>query len=289
MAATPGGLTTSIRRKLQEGRTPEEVVQELVAGGLGQVSAQRFVDRALAEDATAAPLAPLPPVEPAPAPADSLDQFIQTKTAETEAANARSGGPALWGGSLLMCGGILITGISYIMADAGERFTLMWGPVVFGFLLWGKAVLQGFGNVRSFAWFSAAGSLAAPVVLAIVMFGVAVATEPSEEELVNTEIAELLEEARDSQPAGAQTVANRATEDAPSEVVRLLKQFEESEWPNVQCEAATRLATMTGEDAVDAVDGLMEHWDEVDAYVQGCIRKTVTKLDPQVRFPAPGR
>ena len=32
MAATTGGLTPSIRRKLQEGKTPEEIVQELVAG-----------------------------------------------------------------------------------------------------------------------------------------------------------------------------------------------------------------------------------------------------------------
>lgn len=48
-----GGLTTKIRRQLQEGKTPEEVVQELVAGGLSELSAQRFVDRAIAEEASA--------------------------------------------------------------------------------------------------------------------------------------------------------------------------------------------------------------------------------------------
>ena len=184
MAAPTGGLTTSIRRKLQEGRTPEEIVQELVAGGLGQVSAQRFVDRALAEDATAAPLPPAPPMpDQAEAPADALDQFIQTKTAETEAANAKTGRASLWAGSLLMCGGILITAFSYIMANPGERYTLMWGPVVFGFLIWGQSVLKGFANFRTFAWFSAVASIIVPVVLTVFLLGIAVANEPTEEEL----------------------------------------------------------------------------------------------------------
>lgn len=280
MAAAPGGLTTSIRRKLQEGKTPEEIVQELVAGGLGQVSAQRFVDRALAEDASAPPL---PPVEAAPAPVDALDQFIQTKTAETEAENAKTGGKALWAGSLLMCGGILITAISYIMADPGERFTLMWGPVVFGFLIWGQAVLKGFANFRTFSWFSAMGSIAAPVVLTIVMLGVVAATEPTEEELMKMQLAEIMEKAKNSPAGGAQNVSN-AADDQP-EVIRLLIQFEESSSQAAQCAAVAKLARMTGDDAVDAVDGLMEHYDAVDERVQGCIRSAVSKLDPTVEFP----
>jgi hypothetical protein len=195
MAGTPSGLTTSIRRKLQQGRTPEEIVQELVAGGLGQVSAQRFVDRALAEDASAPPL---PPITDAPEPVDSLDQFIQTKSAEAEVENAKTGRNTLWVASMLMCSGVAITGISYIMADPGERYTLMWGPVAFGALLWGKSVLQGLGNARTFAWFSAAGSLAAPLVLAVIMFGVAMAYEPTEEELLRLELAESADDDADA-------------------------------------------------------------------------------------------
>lgn len=284
MAAPTGGLTTSIRRKLQEGRTPDEIVQELVAGGLGQSSAQRFVDRALAEDASAAPLPPPPPLpDQAEAPADALDHFIQTKTAETEAQNAKTGRASLWAGSLLMCGGVLITGVSYIMADPGERFTLMWGPVAFGFLIWGQSVLRGFANFRTFAWFSAVASIIVPVVLTVLMLGVAAAYEPTEEELFEAQLAEAMAKvgARD----GAQTVANRDTADRP-EVMRLLGQFEESESPAVQCEAAQKLANMQGDDAVDAVDGLMEHYEFADARVQTCIRDTITKLDPEVKFPA---
>ena len=250
---------------------------------MGQVSAQRFVDRALAEDASAPPLPPLTETPDTSAqPADALDQFIQTKTAETQAAETKVGRKSLWAGSLLMCAGIVITGVSYIMAEPGQRFTLMWGPVAFGFFLWGKSVVQGLANFRTFAWFSAIGSIAAPMVLAVVMLGVAVATEPTEEELLQAQLADATEDGgQTSDGASAQAVANRA--DQP-EVFRLLNQFEESESPAVQCDAAAKLSNMKGEDAVDAVDGLMEHYDDSSAQVQTCIRNTVTRLDPAVRF-----
>lgn len=286
MAETPGGLTATIRRKLHDGKSPDEIVQELVAGGLGQTSAQRFVDRAIAEDASAPPL---PPVAETAAPVDELDQFIQTKTAETEAENAKTGRKSLWVASVLMCGGIAITGFSYIMAAPGQRFTLMWGPVAFGFLLWGKSVLQGFGNFRTFAWFSAIGSIAAPVVLAVVLLGVAAASEPSEEELLRAQVAEAMEKAgKKQQGPGAQTVANRVDAEE-REVFVWLNKFEESDSPAAQCAAAAKLAKMQGEDAVDAVDGLMEHFDDVEEHVQVCIRDAVTKLDPSVKFESSRR
>jgi len=286
MAETPGGLTATIRRKLHDGRSPAEIVQELVAGGLGQTSAQRFVDRAIAEDASAPPL---PAAAEAPAPVDGLDQFIQTKTAETEAENAKTGRKSLWVASVLMCSGIAITGFSYIMAAPGQRFTLMWGPVAFGVLLWGKSVLQGFGNVRTFAWFSALGSITAPVVLAVVLLGAAAASAPSEEELLRAQIAKAVEKAgKKQQGAGTQKVANRVDPDE-REVFVWLNQFEASDSPTVQCNATAKLANMKGEDAVDAVDGLMEHYEDVDEHVQVCIRDAVTKLDPSVKFESSGR
>src|SRR5262245_2958765 len=180
MAGAPGGLSATIRQKLHDGKTPDEVVQDLVAGGLTKVSAQRFVDRVLAEQD---PVAPLPPITDAPAvEGDSLDQFIQTKAVETQEAAAKTGRASLWVASSLMCGGILITAISFMMAGPNDRFTLMWGPVVFGFFLWGKTVVQGFANARTFAWFSAIGAILAPVVLTVLLLGAAVATAPTEDE-----------------------------------------------------------------------------------------------------------
>ena len=60
MSGGPGGLSASIRRQLAEGRSIEEIVNDLAAGGLSRASAQRFVDREMAA---------MPPVPEAPAAA----------------------------------------------------------------------------------------------------------------------------------------------------------------------------------------------------------------------------
>jgi hypothetical protein len=175
MAGAPGGLTAKIRRKLQDGIAPEEIVKELASTGMSAVSAQRFVDRALLEQQSAPPLPPLPETT---AQGDGLDQFIQEKSTQTEAAAAQTGSKSLWVASAMMCGGVLITGVSFIMANEGERFTLMWGPVVFGFFLWAKTVVGGLKDFRRFAWFSAIGALLAPIILTAVVLVAAVATAP---------------------------------------------------------------------------------------------------------------
>ena len=122
-------------------------------------------------------------------------------------------------------------------------------------------------------------------MLAVVLLGVAAASEPSEEELLRAEIAEAMEKTGARPGAGAQTVANRVEADE-REVFVWLNQFEASESPAVQCDATAKLANLKGEDAVDAVDGLMEHYEDVDERVQVCIRDAVTKLDPSVKFSA---
>jgi hypothetical protein len=48
MSGGPGGLSASIRRQLAEGRSIDEIVNDLAAGGLSRTSAQRFVDREMA-------------------------------------------------------------------------------------------------------------------------------------------------------------------------------------------------------------------------------------------------
>ena len=261
MAATPGGLTATIRRKLQDGKTPDEVVQELVAGGLGKDSAQRFVDRALAEDASAAPLpaAPAMPDHAADAPADGLDQFIQTKTAETEAEHAKTGTRQLWIACALMCSGIAITGFSYVMAEPGERYTLMWGPVAFGIFLWGKSVVQGFANARSFAWVSAAASIAVPAVLTVVTLGVVAATggEPIANDNAEDELARILEtksapgnrNAAIAQSYRDEFAARRASIDVDGLLASwdAASEKDEPEEIRLKCDFAMQMAPYTGE------------------------------------------
>jgi hypothetical protein len=294
MAGAPGGLTASIRRKLHEGRTPDEIVQELVAGGLGQVSAQRFVDRALAEDASGSPLPSAPTAPPAhdgAAPADALDQFIQTKSAETHAAEAKVGRKSLWVASILMCSGIVITAGSYIMADVGERYTLMWGPVVFGFLLWGKSVLGGLANARSFAWFTAAASIALPIVLTLVSLGIVGATAPTEDEIVRAEMAQFLSSKEGKmlvgdRIAGAQNAAaEKSMDDAlesrrsSMDVDQLVVDFDEAPNEAVKCVVAMTMSRYTGEYQQWLAGKLNERVGPAPKKVKICAARAIAKLD----------
>ena len=53
MATNGASLTLSIRMKLREGQAPEEILRELTSRGMSEGTAQRFVDRAIAENASA--------------------------------------------------------------------------------------------------------------------------------------------------------------------------------------------------------------------------------------------
>jgi hypothetical protein len=276
MAGSQGGLTASIRRKLQDGKTPEEIVQELVAGGLTEVSAQRFVDRAVAEHASAPPL---PEAPPAPQQGDSLDQFIQTKQAEAEVVAEKTGRKTLAVASLLMCGGVAITTFSYMMADPGGRFTLMWGPVVFGALMWGQAVIRGLAQPRTFAWFTALGTAAAPVVLAVLALGFVLATAPSDEELLRMELAELAEEAGEESGARPRTVSNASGASDEPTAMELLVRIENTPSPTVQCRLIGQLADVQDADKEDVINGLMEQLDVVSDAVKVCIASAMTTLD----------
>ena len=292
MAAAPGGLTASIRRKLQDGSTPEEIIQELVAGGMGQVSAQRFVDRALAENGPAPQMAP-PPVlaetSEAPRQGDALDQFIQVKRAETLAAEEKVGRKALWVTSALMCGGIAITAGSYMAADAGERYTVMWGPVAVGFALWAKTLLGGFSNPRSFAWFSAVASGAAPIVLAMALLGIIAATEPSEEELRQAQLAGIIEKATDDEGAGAQNVASRSSVDASHlDIEGLLahwddaSELDELDATRLKCDFALQMSAYTGEHRQWLANELAARIEDANDQVKMCNASAILRLDPQI-------
>lgn len=54
MATNGASLTLSIRIELREGKRADEIVRELTARGMSEETAQRFVDRAIAENAASA-------------------------------------------------------------------------------------------------------------------------------------------------------------------------------------------------------------------------------------------
>jgi hypothetical protein len=49
MAGEPGGIQASVRRQVAKGRPPQEIVDDLVAGGLSRQGAERLVARAMNE------------------------------------------------------------------------------------------------------------------------------------------------------------------------------------------------------------------------------------------------
>jgi hypothetical protein len=267
MASTPGGLTTSIRRQLREGKLPEEIVRELVAGGLGQVSAQRFVDRALAEDASS------------PAEGDAFDQVTQTEPAETASSNehgrASTGRLQVSISSLLMSGGIAYTGFSYAMTEPGQHYTLAWGPVAVGFLMWCRAIFYGVRNVGNFAWFSAASAITLPILLLAGIFVLprgmlAFAVDDGDKE---PEVRE------------ATTIENFSTwlpGEGPS-IPDALAHFDAAGHSAIQCDIARVLAGAPADRKAEVITGLMARYAEAKAKV--CVRTVVNHLDPTVRFP----
>ena len=58
MATNGASLTLSIRINLREGKTAAEILRELTGRGMSEGTAQRFVDRAVAENAASADSAP---------------------------------------------------------------------------------------------------------------------------------------------------------------------------------------------------------------------------------------
>ena len=58
MATNGASLTLSIRIELREGKSADEIVRELTGRGMSEATAQRFVDRAVAENAASADSAP---------------------------------------------------------------------------------------------------------------------------------------------------------------------------------------------------------------------------------------
>jgi hypothetical protein len=116
--AGPGGsdLTTRIRLGLAAGKARDQVVAELVAGGLSQPTAERFVDRALAEQG-AGPATPT--------------RELAAKPAAEEDPGGRG---AMISGSFWLSLGACVTGGTYLLAKPGEEFVLAYGAVIAGIL-----------------------------------------------------------------------------------------------------------------------------------------------------------
>ena len=113
-------LSTRIRAGLAEGKDPDIIVSELVASGLSEPSARRLVDRAASQPLTAGTVTP--------AANDSIGGALDTGRAQMIA------------GVLFASLGLAITAYTYMRAQPGQRYTITYGLVVAGVVMFGKGV-----------------------------------------------------------------------------------------------------------------------------------------------------
>lgn len=115
-------LATRIRQGLAEGKPPEVVVSELMAGGMTEANARRLVDRALSQ-----PLAP--PRAAVEAASDADDDHASD-----------AGRMSLIVGSFFASLGVAITAFTYLRARPGQEFIITYGMVFAGLATAGKGL-----------------------------------------------------------------------------------------------------------------------------------------------------
>ena len=116
-------LATRIRQGLAEGKPPEIVVSELMAGGMTEATARRLVDRALSQ--------PLPP------PSEALET-VSGDDDHDDASDA--GRMSLIVGSFFASLGVAITAFTYVRARPGQEFIITYGMVFAGLATAGKGL-----------------------------------------------------------------------------------------------------------------------------------------------------
>ena len=254
--ASAGGsdLATRIRHGLASGKSRDAVVADLVRGGLSRPSAQRFVDRALADGDAGAP-APEPP----PGPAVPEDP---------------GGRRAMISGAFWLSLGSCVTGVTYLLAKPGDKYVLAYGAVLAGAL----AFARGLGRW----WQTAAGPFPwRPVLLAaclpflgtcaLVGGSVGVRAYQRAAKAAEQERHDRAEHARqeDETAAAQREAADQARNEAQAKrVQRAWETVRTSENPMALCDAVALLARGGLSEAIPDLEVLLRnpHYKSV----QGC-------------------
>jgi hypothetical protein len=305
MAGESGGIAASVRRKLADGQSRDEIVASLVAGGLSTLSAERFVDRELSSqlpplepliaspatlplvEDTAPPqahaasaVAPSEDVEPpagtmyqGPVPgegADQIDQFLseaRDETAEAEAGAKQD----LRLGSYVTTAGIALTLITMLYPGRGVLF---YGAVLYGVFRFIRGLVRYAKLDVPFPW-ARAGALAAIPILSFPVIFIAVGVFAIERDMAADREALM----GDSEPARAiRRQAGEAYERRQrrnAENVDVLA--EQLQTRGMQCDAAAALARTQSERAVEPLIRYMQ-MNRVNSATQVCIVNALVEL-----------
>jgi hypothetical protein len=205
----PSDLSARIRSDVEQGRPRDEIVASLLERGLSQASAERFVDRAIAAH-EAGPVSP--PATPASATEDEEDA---------------GGRGSLISGAFWLSVGCSVTGITYLLAKPGGKYTVMYGAVVVGLVAFGRGLMR-FWSIRPeppFPWKAVSIAALVPLIGMVVLVGFVkgrAASRRASQERAVEQAAAAVQEARD---AGARAAEERAQ--AEADVARATRMSQE--------------------------------------------------------------
>lgn len=262
--ASAGGsdLSTRIRLGLSSGKSRDEVVTELVRGGLSKPSAERFVDRALAErDAVA------PSTEP---------------SREGEAKEDPGGRRAMISGAFWLSLGSCVTGVTYLLAKPGDEYVLAYGAVLAGALAFARGLGRWWQTaVGPFPWVPVLVAASLPLLGTCALVGGTVgvrayqraAKAAEQEDLDRAERARQEDEAAVAQ----REAADQARDEAQAKRVRrALDTVRTSDNPLALCDAVSLLGRSGQAEVVPDIEVLLRnpHYTSV----QGCAAGALVRL-----------
>lgn len=251
MAEESNGLAQSVRRRLDEGASADVVIEELAAKGLSRGTAQRFVDRALAESTPPAlPPTPAPdwiPSTPIPTmqrseEAVSLTDLMHNPDAIAQAQAFRD----LSRGMIAASIGLAFT---MLMFAFSSRPRLGVGLIAGGVWLLGRGIVRCTKLEGPFPWTRVLTACATPILTTVVLLGYAswrdtASKEKAEKALAAAELAAADRARADQIRAEAERTRARTTRERAAEVgARLSRAVAtlDKDHPMLQCDAALEL------------------------------------------------
>jgi HEAT repeat protein len=251
MAEESNGLAQSVRRRLDEGASADVVIEELVAKGLSRGTAQRFVDRALAESTPPAlPPTPAPdwiPSTPIPTmqrseEAVSLTDLMHNPDAIAQAQAFRD----LSRGMIAASIGLAFTMLTFVFSS---RPRLGVGLIAGGVWLLGRGIVRCTNLEGPFPWTRVLTACVTPILTTVVLLGYASwheasAREKAEKARAAAELAAADRSRADQIRAESAQTRARANRERAAEVgsrlSRALAQLDSNQ-PISQCDAALEL------------------------------------------------
>jgi hypothetical protein len=259
----PGDLTRRIEHLAQQGWSREEIVRELVQGGLSEAGAERFVDR------------------------------VQGRLGGSKppAAPGGAGDGVAWGslvkGTFWLSLGSCATAVTFLLAEPGEKVVLAYGAILAGLLLVARGIVRWRRTSAPFPGLAVAGAAALPLVgsvalVAFVSYREAGRREAAEVVRLEREEAALQErrrreeeEERARRQSAAMARERRLAEARAADIQREVLKLRDPEDALRACGGAKTLARLEAREAIPELEVRLQDRDNV---VKNCVAGALLDL-----------